>query len=77
MANTLRDMVSPASDFPVLFQGRNVLQGQHAEAIPYYQRAISANPDFADAYCGLCQATNAVCYWNGRGKSNYVYQTKE
>ncbi|KAF8121800.1 glycosyltransferase family 41 protein [Boletus edulis] len=41
--------------------------GRYAEAIPYYERAISVNPGFADAYCGLCQATNAVCYWNGRG----------
>ncbi|KAF8556202.1 hypothetical protein OG21DRAFT_1437515 [Imleria badia] len=39
---------------------------QYAEAIPYYQRAISVNPAFADAYCGLYQATNAVCYWDGR-----------
>ncbi|KAI6013045.1 glycosyltransferase family 41 protein [Pisolithus marmoratus] len=41
--------------------------GQCAEAVQYYLRAISVNPNFSDAYCGLSHSMNAVCQWGERG----------
>jgi predicted O-linked N-acetylglucosamine transferase (SPINDLY family) len=42
-------------------------QGRIADAINYYQRAVDASPDFAEAVCGLANALNSVCGWQGRG----------
>jgi hypothetical protein len=41
--------------------------GRIADAIRYYRRAVDANPDFAEAVCGLANALNSVCGWQGRG----------
>src|SRR5690606_28095422 len=42
-------------------------RGRIGDAIKYYQRAVAANPDFAEAVCGLSTALNSVCDWRGRG----------
>lgn len=42
-------------------------QGRISDAIEYYKRAVAANPDFAEAVCGLANALNSVCDWTGRG----------
>lgn len=43
------------------------VQGRTPEAIPYYRRAVEANPDLPEAVCGLANALSAVCDWRGRG----------
>ncbi len=42
-------------------------KGEIGEAITYYKRAVTSNPDFAEAVCGLANALNSVCKWDGRG----------
>nr|GFD57003.1 putative UDP-N-acetylglucosamine--peptide N-acetylglucosaminyltransferase SEC [Tanacetum cinerariifolium] len=42
-------------------------KGRISDAILYYKRAVKSSPDFAEAVCGLANALNSVCGWNGRG----------
>lgn len=43
------------------------LQNRPWDAIPYFMRAISVDPDLPEAICGLANSRNAICDWVGRG----------
>ena len=42
-------------------------QGRSWDAIEYYRRAVSLNPDLPEATCGLVNSLSAICDWRGRG----------
>lgn len=43
------------------------------ESIPFYRRAVAANPEFPEAICGLVNALGGVCDWIGRGGVNEAW----
>jgi tetratricopeptide (TPR) repeat protein len=70
MPKSLEPDVSSFASFPIALANlANAVkdQGRIADAIIYYRRAVQANPDFAEAVCGLATALNSVCNWYGRG----------